>query len=105
MCVVPHAGWHAAVRPTWMGQVVGGGFPQADQPRKAYSESLAELRPVDVASDPARSPEKRRAEIARALDDDERLADVLEEMAEHDAYRSSAKLESERRGCPRGDGP
>jgi Mg/Co/Ni transporter MgtE len=40
-------------------------------------------------------PEKRRLEIARALDD-ERLADVLEEMAEHDAVLIVSQLETER---------
>lgn len=58
-------------------------------------ESLAELRPADVASVLHDLPEKRRLEIARALDD-ERLADVLEEMAEHDAVQIVSQLESER---------
>jgi Mg/Co/Ni transporter MgtE len=58
-------------------------------------ESLVELRPADVASILHDLPEKRRLEVARAMDD-ERLADVLEEMAEHDAVQIMNALESER---------
>ncbi len=71
------------------------GAPQADQATESMLESLAELRPADVASVLHDLPEKRRLEIARALDD-ERLADVLEEMAEHDAVQIVSQLESER---------
>ncbi|MEZ5118476.1 MAG: CBS domain-containing protein [Candidatus Nanopelagicales bacterium] len=76
-------------------QLSGVGTPQADQATESMLESLADLRPADVASVLHDLPEKRRLEIARALDD-ERLADVLEEMAEHDAVQIVSQLESER---------
>lgn len=68
---------------------------EPDQATETMLESLADMRPADVASLLHDLPEKRRLEIARALDD-ERLADVLEEMAEHDAVQIVSALESER---------
>lgn len=68
---------------------------EADQATEAMLESLVDMRPADVASLLHDLPEKRRLEIARALDD-ERLADVLEEMAEHDAVQIVSALEAER---------
>lgn len=68
---------------------------EADQATETMLESLADMRPADVASLLHDLPEKRRLEIARALDD-ERLADVLEEMPEHDAVQIVGALESER---------
>ena len=65
------------------------------QATETMLESLADMRPADVASLLHDLPEKRRLEIARALDD-ERLADVLEEMPEHDAVQIISALEDER---------
>ena len=75
--------------------LAGVGVTEADQATETMLESLAELRPADVASVLHDLPEKRRLEIARALDD-ERLADVIEEMPEHDAVQIVSQLESER---------
>jgi flagellar motility protein MotE (MotC chaperone)/sporulation protein YlmC with PRC-barrel domain len=76
-------------------QLQGAGLEEADQATESMLEALADMRPADVASVLHDLPEKRRLEIARALDD-ERLADVLEEMAEHDAVQIVTALESGR---------
>jgi CBS domain-containing protein/sporulation protein YlmC with PRC-barrel domain len=76
-------------------ELAGVGLVEEDQAVESMLESLVELRPADVASILHDLPEKRRLEVARALDD-ERLADVLEEMAEHDAVQIMNALESER---------
>jgi flagellar motility protein MotE (MotC chaperone)/sporulation protein YlmC with PRC-barrel domain len=68
---------------------------EADQETEAILESLNDMRPADVASVLHDLPEKRRLEVARALDD-ERLADVLEEMPEHDAVQIVSALEADR---------
>lgn len=68
---------------------------EADQATDSMLESLEDMRPADVASVLHDLPEKRRLEIARALDD-ERLADVLEEMPEHDAVQIVIALEAAR---------
>jgi flagellar motility protein MotE (MotC chaperone)/sporulation protein YlmC with PRC-barrel domain len=68
---------------------------EADQETEAMLESLSDMRPADVASVLHDLPEKRRLEVARALDD-ERLADVLEEMPEHDAVQIVSALEADR---------
>ena len=73
----------------------GVGLVEEDQAVESMLASLVELRPADVANVLHDLPEKRRLEVARALDD-ERLADVLEEMAEHDAVQIMNALESER---------
>lgn len=76
-------------------ELLGPSATETDQATETMLETLAEMRPADVASALHDLPEKRRLEIARALDD-ERLADVLEEMAEHDAVQIMIALESER---------
>ncbi|MBK6763100.1 MAG: magnesium transporter [Micrococcales bacterium] len=76
-------------------ELTGLSVSEPDQATETMLESLADMRPADVASVLHDLPEKRRLEIARALDD-ERLADVLEEMAEHDAVQIMSALESER---------
>jgi flagellar motility protein MotE (MotC chaperone)/sporulation protein YlmC with PRC-barrel domain len=76
-------------------EMSGVGLEETDQATESMLESLADMRPADVASVLHDLPEKRRLEIARALDD-ERLADVLEEMPEHDAVQIVTALESER---------
>ena len=72
----------------------GVGAPRPIRPRKAclsrWPNSGRRTWPAFCTISP-----KRRLEIARALDD-ERLADVLEEMAEHDAVQIVSQLESER---------
>ena len=56
---------------------------------------LSEMRPADVASALQDMPEKRRLEVALALDD-ERLADVLQEMPEDDQLELVRQLADER---------
>ncbi len=73
----------------------GLGAEEADQATESMLASLEDMRPADVASILHDLPEKRRLEIARALDD-ERLADVLEELPEHDAVQIVGALEAER---------
>lgn len=68
---------------------------EPDQATDTIMESLEEMRPVDVANVLHDLPEKRRLEIARAMDD-ERLADVLEEMPEQEAVQIVMTLEAER---------
>jgi flagellar motility protein MotE (MotC chaperone)/sporulation protein YlmC with PRC-barrel domain len=53
------------------------------------------MRPADVAAALSELPEKRRFEVADALDD-ERLADVLEELAESDQRVLLSHLDQER---------
>ncbi len=76
-------------------ELSGMSAQEQDQATETMLESLADMRPADVASLLHDLPEKRRLEIARALDD-ERLADVLEEMPEHDAVQIISALEDER---------
>lgn len=68
---------------------------ESDQETETILESLRDMRPADVANVLHDLPEKRRLEVARALDD-ERLADVLEEMPEHDAVQIVSALEADR---------
>ena len=53
------------------------------------------MRPADVAAALQDMPDKRRREVAAALDD-ERLADVLEELPEDDQVSLLTSLEDER---------
>lgn len=53
------------------------------------------MKPADLANFVHDLPEKRRTEVAVALDD-ERLADVLEELPEDDQIEILGKLESDR---------
>ena len=76
-------------------ELSGMSAQEQDQATETMLESLADMRPAYVASLLHDLPEKRRLEIARALDD-ERLADVLEEMPEHDAVQIISALEDER---------
>src|SRR4029077_7809594 len=57
--------------------------------------ALDPLRPADLAHGVHELSEKRRGEVAAALDD-ERLADVLEELPEDDQVEILAQLEGER---------
>jgi len=56
---------------------------------------LADMRAADVASALQDLPDKRRLEVARALDD-ERLADVIQELPEDDQVSLLSALEDER---------
>jgi Mg/Co/Ni transporter MgtE len=56
---------------------------------------LATMRPADVASSLRDMPDKRRVEVARALDDD-RLADVIEELPATDQVDLLGMLADER---------
>ena len=67
--------------------------------------ALEEMRPADLANVIHDLPAKRRGEIAAALDD-ERLADVLEELPEEDQVEILGVLDQRaRRRRPRGDVP
>ncbi|KAB2341367.1 magnesium transporter MgtE N-terminal domain-containing protein [Actinomadura rudentiformis] len=57
--------------------------------------AFEKMKPADLANFVHDLPEKRRAEIALALDD-ERLADVLEELPDDDQVEILGKLEVER---------
>src|SRR4051812_22010628 len=73
------------------------GFTQAEGEQGAANLLAAfdQLRAADLAHVMHELSEKRRAEVAAALDD-ERLADVLEELPEDDQVEILAKLEGER---------
>src|SRR5438270_3338842 len=73
------------------------GFAHADQEQGAANLLAAfdQLRAADLAHVMHELSEKRRAEVAAALDD-ERLADVLEELPEDDQVEIIAHLEGER---------
>jgi Mg/Co/Ni transporter MgtE len=73
------------------------GFSQAEDDQGAANLLAAfdQLRAADLAHVMHELSEKRRAEVAAALDD-ERLADVLEELPEDDQVEILAKLASER---------
>ena len=73
--------------------------------RPSCSPCFETLRPADVASTLQDLPDKRRHEVADALDD-ERLADVLEELPEDDQVEllAHARRRAGRRRA-RGDGP
>jgi flagellar motility protein MotE (MotC chaperone) len=73
------------------------GLSLQDEPQGATHllAALDEMRPADLASVIHNVNAKRRAEIAAALDD-ERLADVLEELPEDDQVEILGQLESER---------
>lgn len=56
---------------------------------------LSEMRPADVASTLKDMPVKRRIEVAHAFDDD-RLADILEELSDDDQVEILSGLKDER---------
>jgi Mg/Co/Ni transporter MgtE len=67
----------------------------SSQGAEALLATLADLRPADVASAMGDMTDKRRIEVAIALDD-ERLADVLQEMEEEDQLDLLSALDDER---------
>ena len=75
--------------------ISGFAISEANQGVSNLLATLTNLRAVDLASVLHNLSIKRRAEVARALDD-ERLADVLEEMDEAARVELLAELEGER---------
>jgi Mg/Co/Ni transporter MgtE len=76
-------------------EVQGFGSVQTDQGAASLLAAFEETRPADLANALRHLPDKRRAEVAAALDD-ERLADVLEEMPERDQIGILSKLDADR---------
>jgi CBS domain-containing protein/sporulation protein YlmC with PRC-barrel domain len=76
-------------------EVRGLTLPDEQQGATHLLAALDEMRPADLASVIHNVNSKRRAEIAAALDD-ERLADVLEELPEDDQVEILGQLEFER---------
>ena len=79
---------------TW-GEISGFTINETNQGVSNLLGTLSNLRAADLASVLHDLTVKRRAEVARALDD-ERLADVLEEMNEVSRVELLAELEGER---------
>ncbi|MEU9888316.1 CBS domain-containing protein [Sphaerisporangium sp. NPDC051011] len=75
--------------------VAGVGAVQTDQAAAGLLAAFEETRPADLANALRDLPDKRRAEVAAALDDD-RLADVLEELPERDQIGILGRLDAER---------
>jgi flagellar motility protein MotE (MotC chaperone)/sporulation protein YlmC with PRC-barrel domain len=65
------------------------------QGAESLLQTFEDLNPADLAHVMHEMPAKRRAEVARQLDD-ERLADVLEELPEDEQVEIIIELESER---------
>ncbi|MCA1722177.1 MAG: CBS domain-containing protein [Actinobacteria bacterium] len=76
-------------------EVDGFGLPEDGQGAANLLAVFEKLRPADLAGVMHDLSDKRRAEIAAALDD-ERLADVLEEMPEDEQVQLLGGLEDER---------
>jgi Mg/Co/Ni transporter MgtE len=77
------------------GEVSGFGVLQKDQGAAGLIAAFESMRAADLASALHDLPEKRRIEVARALDDD-RLADILEELPPADQIDILRSLEIER---------
>ena len=76
-------------------EVTGFSIIESDQGVSNLLASIASLRAADLATFMQDLTLKRQVEVARALDD-ERLADLLEEMGEDDRVALLAELEGER---------
>jgi CBS domain-containing protein/flagellar motility protein MotE (MotC chaperone)/sporulation protein YlmC with PRC-barrel domain len=76
-------------------EVDGLSLSESNQGAATLLAVLAGLRAADVAAALQDMPDKRRREVAAALDD-ERLADVLEELPEDDQVALLTSLEDER---------
>jgi Mg/Co/Ni transporter MgtE len=76
-------------------EVDGLSLSNAEQGTRSLLSVLAGLRAADVANALQAMPDKRRLEIAAALDD-ERLADVLQELPEDDQIDLLSSLADER---------
>jgi len=80
------AAWH---------EVEGLGLTEAQQGTDTLLSMLSDLRAADVANALRDMPDKRRIEVASALDD-ERLADVLQELPEDDQLALLRSLDEHR---------
>jgi flagellar motility protein MotE (MotC chaperone) len=76
-------------------EVSGFHAEEAEQGADTLLAMYEDMRPADIANELHNLSDKRRMEVARALDD-ERLADVLEEMDEDEQVEILDQLESER---------
>ncbi len=76
-------------------EVDGLSLSESTQGTDSLLSVLATMRPADVAAALQDMPEKRRREVAAALDD-ERLADVLEELPDDDQVELITSLADER---------
>jgi Mg/Co/Ni transporter MgtE len=76
-------------------EVTGLSMPPGPQGAANLLAAFRRMNPSDLARVLADLPDKRRAEVAAALDD-ERLADVLEELPEEDQVELLGSLEDER---------
>jgi len=76
-------------------EVDGLAISEADQGTDTLLSMLSDLRAADVANALQDMPDKRRIEVASALDD-ERLADVLQELPEDDQVSLLSSLADER---------
>jgi CBS domain-containing protein len=76
-------------------EVEGLGVTEAAQGADTLLSMLSDLRAADVANALRDMPDKRRLEVAAALDD-ERLADVLQELPEDDQVALLRSLAEER---------
>ncbi len=76
-------------------EVDGLALPEKQQGAETFVTMLADLRAADVAHTLMDMPDKRRNEVAAALDD-ERLADVLQELPEDDQVELIRSLNDER---------
>jgi Mg/Co/Ni transporter MgtE len=85
----------AHVQTVEWGAVSGLSVVEEQQGAANLLAAFDKLRPADLANVMHGLSEKRRAEVAAALDD-ERLADVLEELPEDDQVEILSKLETAR---------
>jgi CBS domain-containing protein len=76
-------------------EVDGLARSEQDQGAGTLISMLADMRPADVATALQDMPDKRRLEVALALDD-ERLADVMQELPEDDQVALLRSLADER---------
>jgi Mg/Co/Ni transporter MgtE len=76
-------------------EVDGLAISEKSQGTDTLLAMLSELRPADVATALQGLPDKRRIEVAAALDN-ERLADVMQEMSEEDQVGLLSSLADER---------
>ncbi len=93
-----------AARPTWSSGTTSIGLAREDDRQGATHlvAAINEMRPADAASMLHDLPVERRTAVAMALDD-ERLADVLEELPEEDqvGILRAARTPSARPTCSR----
>ncbi len=76
-------------------EVDGLALTEHSQGTDTLLSMLSDLRPADVAHALQDMPDKRRREVAAALDD-ERLADIMQEMSEEDQVELLHSLADER---------